>query len=312
MSLRALVITLLGIACGFLSAFGVMKMNNASESSAAAAAAPKVAIVVAKTAIERGMAITPESLEMRDWPEELLPSGSLTSMEQATGRVAGGKIVPGEPVLDAKLAAMGAHKGAGNLVTLGMRAYTIVTNNPASSVAGLILPSDRVDVILTVSSSSNDKTGGGTSSTLLQNVEILAIDKLLEAPERASSESLTSVTVLVTQRQASLLGLGQKMGTLTMSLRNPEDNNTAETAPVTLAELRVREEPAAKENFWTFASHLADAVQGLKFELPPTPPAEAAPALQDIARKQPVVKGIRTVRGSQSGMVSVWLDADGS
>jgi Flp pilus assembly protein CpaB len=146
-------------------------------------------------------------------------------------------------------------------------------------------------VILSIQTNVNDETGGGTSTTLLQNVEILAIDQQLEPPAaNVADPGLTTVTLLVTQRQASLLGLGMKAGVLSLALRNPEDGDMAETEPVTLSRLRFREEGPIQNA----ASKLAAAVVAALQKPIVTP-----------RKPRMTVSMIRTLRGSHAGVIAV-------
>jgi pilus assembly protein CpaB len=327
MNLRSVLIMVLGLGAGLLAAVGVLQSQR-SPMVLETEAAPTVQVLVVKTAVQRGHLLTEAHVELRDWPEELIPESAIREVQAAVGRIALSKLYPGEPLLEFKLAAEGATRGAGNLVRPGMRAYSIMATTPASSVAGLVLPGDHVDVVLSMQSNGRDDgSGGGSSTTLLQNVEILAIDQNLEASDNNHSDAkLSSVTLLVSQRQASLLALGQKAGTLTLSLRNPEDAETAETEPVTLAGLRFREErPAAPLEGEDAARPDGAAVAAI------APPAEAGAAVvaavQDAAVKdassaesaqpataeiavpsKPRLSSIRTLRGTQAGYVSVLLN----
>src|SRR5262249_20490015 len=130
--------------------------------------------------------------------------------------------------------------GVAASIPKGMRACTIQTPNVATGVAGLLQPGYKVDVILTVSGqAANDGTGGASTLTLLQNVEILAVDQRVEAPAdpKIGSKELRSVTLLVTPEQAAKLDLGQTKGTLHLSLRNPEDDANVSASRTTLTEI---------------------------------------------------------------------------
>jgi pilus assembly protein CpaB len=293
MSMRSILITCCGLASGIFAAVGVNQMQN-KKPDTQIVGPPLTKVLTVKSRIERGYAIKSDMVELKDWPVDLVPSTALQSLKEAEGRIALMALTPGEPIMQAKLAAPGASRGAGNLVQQGMRAYSILTTSAASSVAGLVLPGDHVDVVLSIQSSTADATGGGTSTTLLQNVEILAINHELEAPEDSRSDpKLTTVTLLVTQRQANLLGLGQKAGVLSLSLRNPEDEDVAQTDPVTLAEVRFREEPNLLQ---------AKGTDGGQ--------AETKLSATTTETKKPRTSSIRTMRGSQSGFVSVELGGD--
>ena len=84
-------------------------------------------------------------------------------------------------------------------------------------VAGFILPGNRVDVLLSLGEiSGTNETGGGSTITLLENIEILAVDQKMDAPSdnKVDTKDLRSVTLLVTPQQANRLDLGQNKGML--------------------------------------------------------------------------------------------------
>jgi pilus assembly protein CpaB len=166
----------------------------------------------------------------------MLPNGAVNTVEAAADRTAAGPIFAGEPILESKLAAKGSRGGMAWLIPQGMRAYTIQASRAASSVAGFILPGNKVDVLLNLRSNSNDENGGGRTITLLQAVEILAVDQNLDAPaeNKVNPKDLGSVTLLVAPDQAGKLDLGQNQGQLSLSLRNPEDAGAGPTASVTV------------------------------------------------------------------------------
>ncbi len=291
MSIRAILIILCGLASGLFAAAGVYQMQNRKPETKIVGP-PMAKVVVVNKKIERGSAITAEMVELKDWPEKMVPASTLLTIDEALGRYVLSPLMPGELLMQAKIAAPGATRGAGNLIQQGMRAYSILTTSAAASVAGLVLPGDHVDVILSIQSPTGDFTGGGTSTTLLQNLEILAINHELEAPENSSTDpKLTTVTLLVTQRQANLLGLGQKAGVLSLALRNPDDNEVADTEPVTLAEVRFREELNPTST---------DKADESKSPEPAVATVETAPSNDRMSM-------IRTLRGNQSGFVSVQL-----
>jgi Flp pilus assembly protein CpaB len=157
----------------------------------------------------------PESIKAQEPASSPKPSVSKSEDSQGAAARAVDRLVE-----QLKLSPKGQRRLA-SLVSEGMRAFTIKTN-VASGVAGFILPGNKVDVILTVDSSrlstvgSIDRTGGGSTTTLLQNVEILAVDQKVEAPaeNKVNSNDLRSVTLLVTPSQAAKLSLGQSKGDL--------------------------------------------------------------------------------------------------
>ena len=142
--------------------------------------------------------------------------------------------------MERKLGAKGETRGMWPDLVRGMRAVTILTQNVSSGVAGFIRPGDKVDVHLTVTSmASRDFPGGASSTLLLQNVKVLAVNQQvdLKTENKVDANLLRSVTLLVTPEQAVKLTLGQNKGTLHLALRNPEDRDPVKTRPITLAEL---------------------------------------------------------------------------
>ncbi len=264
-------------------------------------AAPRVetvSVVVASLNIPRGMLVSPDLIKTHDYPKDLVPIGAILNKDDAQDRSALTSMVTGEPLLESKLSPKG-QRGLASLVVGGMRAFTITTN-VASGVAGFILPGNKVDVLLTISNggASNDFTGGGSTTTLLQNVEILAVDQKVEAPadNKVDSTNLRSVTLLVTPGQAAKLSLGQSKGTLHLTLRNPNDQLAATVRPTTVNDIQFLAEAPVRpwdERAKDLLKSLGDALAKAR-PVPPPPPAEA-PAVPR--------KSIRTIRGSSEGLV---------
>jgi pilus assembly protein CpaB len=278
MNTRSLVVVGLALTCGASAAVGVGMLR---EKPLLAPKLATVTVMMAATELPRGTAITPEMLTAAEWPKEKVPAGVITSANEAVGRTVVIPLLQGEPVLGPKLADSDAGRGVAPLVTPGMRAFTVMTPTLASGVAGLVLPGNKVDLLWTATSNpgqQKDPTGGGTTVTLLQNVEILAVDQEIEAPSGQVRKELRSVTLLVTEPQAKKLSLAQSKGTLNLALRNDSDQTRAETPSVTLNDIRdVRDLPREEA-------------------APPQEPRPAPPP-------PPVRVRIRTLRGRHSGQV---------
>jgi pilus assembly protein CpaB len=304
MNPRSMIVIVLALICGTSAAWGVSRLRNRQV---VYRQPEKAMVLVAKVAMARGQTVTSEMVALREWPADLLPPGALSAANEAVDRAVLAPILSGEPILDGKLASRDSGRGLAALVPSGMRAYTIQTSRIASNVAGFILPSNRVDVLLTLRGGSNDVTGGGSSTTLLQAVEVLAVDQRLDAPaeNRVDPKQLSSVTLLVTPDQAALLDLGQNMGVLTLSLRNPEDLTEAETQPATLDILRfTQREPndirtSDRGQHWLSRSLTAMATAALAGY------AHGDVAAQGSDGDCPAARGsyleIRTLRGRRAG-----------
>ena len=115
----------------------------------------------------------------------------------------------------------------------------------------MIQPGNHVDVILTVSesiqASDKDITGGGSSTVLLQNIEVLAVDRQTDTPTDSKSpvqpksskdiKDTKSVTLLITPDQSAFLTLGQTKGVLHLSLRHPNDSIVTQGHTATMRQM---------------------------------------------------------------------------
>jgi pilus assembly protein CpaB len=294
--MRTVLVVLLAIVFGLSAAVGINSLKNQSSGDGG----DQVSVLVATTDIPRGRTITSDLIKVREYPKDLAPEGALKSKEEALERTALVPLAKDEMVLDAKLAARTAGRGIAPLVPDGMRACTI-TANITSGVAGFILPGNRVDVLLTVTPTAMqfDPTGGGSTTTLLQNVEILAVDQHVEAPnDNKADPNLRSVTLLVSQNQATKLVLGQNKGVLQLTLRNPGDKKPANTQPATMAQIQFMQEKPWDEQLKGVLEAAAKVLAQRR----------AAPEpIKPVAHVQlkPPPGLIHTLRGKESGRVYI-------
>ena len=234
MRLRTGLVALLTLIFGASAAFAVYLLAGRP---AAEAEVETVSVVVAKEQIQRGDTLQESLLEMKPWPKEFVPEGAMTTIEDAIGRTVWIPLVPNDPVVESKLATRDSGQGLASLIPPGMRAVTIQTSNIAMGVAGFIMPGNKVDVLWTASQiSRGDDTGGGSTITLLQNIEVLAVDQRLGVPQdnKVDIRETRTVTLLATPTEAAKLDLAQNRGTLRLSLRNPGDTSSEAVDMATL------------------------------------------------------------------------------
>src|SRR5271165_4901964 len=290
MSARSLLMVVLALVLGSSAAVGVSSIMQGAPRGAV------VPVVVAVVDLLRGGSITPEAVKIKEFPKDLIPAGALSKLEDAVNRGIFVPLTKGEPVLESKLAPKGAGRGLAALIPSGMRAYSVKVPDVAQGVAGFILPGNRVDVLLSLGETSGtNETGGGSTITLLQNVEILAVDQKIDAPSdnKVDTKDLRSVTLLVSPQQANQLDLGQNKGMLHLALRNLEDNKAALTKAATLLDLRFRPEKP-----WEWAKGALGWLDKA-FGQPPAPPLKAP--------EPPPTVQIRTIRGGHEGAVLIQI-----
>jgi pilus assembly protein CpaB len=299
-SIRTLLIVVLALVFGGSAAVGINKMRGPQT----VVAPETVAVVVAAVDIPPFTTVTAQMLKTQDFPKNLVPPGSLTSLEEAVDRVTHGPVGKDETILNSKLAVRGAGRGMAASIPIGKRAFTIQTPSISAGVAGFILPGNKVDVLLTVTRHGTNEIS--RTVTLLESVEIKAVDQRVEAPaeNKVDVKELRSVTLLVTPDQANWLTLAQKEGVLHLSLRNPQDKEPAKAHPVTLKDLGVVDEkpreavPAVEKVEKKKEEKAEDLVIAPTVVKPPPAP------------KPPPPVRIRTLRGSHEGRILITPEQD--
>lgn len=248
MRTSSIITLLVAVSLGLLAVFAL------NRQSAAPVPVTTVDVVAAKSDIPRGMVLTSVMLEIRKVSKEAVTEGAITQIAAAEDRMLLDGLSKGEVVYEKRLAPKG-QRGVATQIKEGMRAYTIETPRDSNSVSGLLMPGNHVDVILNLTAPLSDEwaktTGGGTTLTLLQNIEVLAVDNRYDAAAapsatgtgigaaaQAKALDYKAVTLLVTPEQASMLTLGQSRGTLHLSLRNPNDTTLLETPPTLLRDIQ--------------------------------------------------------------------------
>ena len=239
-------------------------------------------VVVALVEISVGSKVTPAMLRTLDWPTGALPPGAFGETKLIEGRITRANISMGEPVLESKLAPVGATGGLSSIVADGKRAMTVRVNDVVG-VAGFALPGNFVDILVNTQDDRAKLTGGGElaiSKIVLERILVLAVAQESSRDDN-KPKVVNAVTLELTPDQVEKLDLARSVGTLSLVLRNQIDPSPVNT------------EGATKES-----------LLGLKPLNPVAPPRTAAPAApRAVARPAPpppptdsvkVIKGMDT------------------
>lgn len=187
--------------------------------------APKTEVLVARTDLPAGSFVTEQNLRWQTWPDDNLPENYLVKgqVEQKTfyGAVVRRSIPTGQPVIATLMVKPGDRSFLAAVLKPGYRAYSIKVNE-TSSIAGLVFPGDRVDLLLTHKVDSNG-TAIQVTETVMTNLRILAIDQALDNQTGQPRVGKT-VTFEVTPKNAEVLAVADDLGRLTLSLRSLASN----------------------------------------------------------------------------------------
>jgi len=208
----------LAVVCGIVAVmfFNRWQSNRAPENAVILQdTMPVTEIVVAAKDLDIGSRLTSESLVLARWPKANIPPGSFEEVNDLAGRVAVSKLVAGEPVLAAELAAPGSGAGLVALIPPGMRAMSIRVDE-VIGVAGFILPNTYVDII----GVEAHKDGTKTAKTVLEKIQVLAIAQETFT-EEGKAKIVKTVTLQVEAEQTKKLALQTHKGAIHLVLRNP-------------------------------------------------------------------------------------------
>ncbi len=201
---------------------------------------PITTVVVAAAKLEFGTGILREHLREVDWPAGAVPQGSFRTIEDVISeddvRVALRSIEINEPILPSKVSGLGGRASLSTLISRGMRATTIRVND-VNGVAGFVLPGDRVDILLTRERSTAQDL---STDVLLQNVRVLGIDQDAN-DNREQPAVVKAVTLEVTTEQAQKLTLAQRLGVLSLALRNIANTEAEKSETITSRDLLIGE-----------------------------------------------------------------------
>ena len=188
---------------------------------------PVSEIVVAAVDIPVGSRLNETSLALAAWPEANIPKGAFTDLAELTDRIAVSKLVAGEPLLAAELAAPGSGAGLVAMIEQGMRAMSIKVDE-VTGVGGFILPNTFVDII-GVEKLKNDRR---KVDTILRRIKVLAIAQETFT-EEGKAKVVRTVTLELKPEQAETLALHahNPQGSVHLILRNPLEEIAEEPPP---------------------------------------------------------------------------------
>lgn len=147
--------------------------------------------------------------------------------EDFFGSVVREPILAGEPIVMRKIVRAGDSGYLAAALEPGMRAMAIrVTVETAAG--GFILPGDRVDVLLTremtqTATSEAVPTSRFVSSTVMQNVKVLAVDQSTRAGDEEQAVVGATATLALRPSDAEALALAKSEGELSLVLRSYAD-----------------------------------------------------------------------------------------
>ena len=217
------------------------------------------AVLVAKDTIPANTKITAGMFDTTSVPQSIAVVNPVSDETAVIGKVTRGEILKGQQLsFDAIGITVAKSDGLAFSITQGMRGFAVPVG-AAQIVAGLIIPDDRVDVVVTYSENRGGTAGGDNAvtrvETVLQNVRVLALAQTtvenqptLNAQGTPIAQDPTktlgmrpedtkpdpgagTATLELTPDQVQLLTAAQAKGTLSLALRGVGDDKTTDMKP---------------------------------------------------------------------------------
>jgi pilus assembly protein CpaB len=188
-------------------------------------------VVTATSDIQVGSVIRNSDVDLLSAPGNVNPKVLFTDFESVTGKLSRRMIRKGEAIRTVDLYEEG--ESLSSLIPPGYRAMSIPVTT-SSTMAKLVNPGNRVDVLLTYKAGMDDYT----TITLVKNAKVIDVAK----PSETGSDVRLSITLAVTPEGAKTLAYAMEKGDLKISVYSLEDSEKdQEEKFFTLKELFFRE-----------------------------------------------------------------------
>ncbi|HEY4135028.1 MAG TPA: Flp pilus assembly protein CpaB [Alphaproteobacteria bacterium] len=316
MSLRnvlLLVFALVAAAGTALVARGWMNSERAALAAhqKPAATEPTQYVLVAKTNLPVGRFVKAEDFTWQGWPEGSLAASYLVKDKRApdelVGAVLRASLLAGEPVTDARLVKPGERGFMAAVLQPGMRALSLSVD-ATTGIAGFVFPGDRVDLLVTHSIAIDDgskRKSGLATETVVKDLRVLATDQKIDDYDNKPQLAKT-VTFEATPKQAEIIRVVSRIGSLSLTLRSLADDEAQGEMPTPEADALVAsiEEGDTSDEAAAQAAMLPPAMAR-----PPQPSAPKSPPEGRFTVDSEVSRLLGGLEGGRAQMVVVMRGA---
>lgn len=229
MKFKSVVLLAVAVGCGLVAMLGVQQVLSSGNETVDEVGR----VLVANAEIPLGTPLTEENTAFKEMPAAAIPEGAVTKPEEFEERAMNARAVPGEIIMAAKLGEKGVF-GASNDIPTGFRVVTVSVNQTKTH-SGLILPSDRVDVLVTYKSKVQGLGMVSKTKTVLEYIKVFATDSLRHGDVAGNENKeihAKNISLLVTPDQANLLNFAENKGELHLSLRHKNDDAPANAVTI--------------------------------------------------------------------------------
>ena len=290
---KSIVLLALALGCGLVASIGISQVME-RRNQASTTPGETEAIFVALQDINPNDPITAQNVKIEEWPKSKVQAGAITRIEEYENKRARQKIFLGEPILAGKIIDANELNTASGKIPKGYRVVAVRVD-AVSGGANLILPGDRVDVIVFLNKNSSQGIEETKTQTILQDIKVFAVDTVFQRNpgEEEPAIAAKTISLLVTPDQAENVTLASELGTIRFVLRYDQDDAVVATDGASTndvfgssgadrnAEQATKAQPSAQPAAATSAGHgfnsLLDMIKHQREKTKPAAPVQASP-----------------------------------
>jgi len=199
--------------CGTVAAIMASQWLKAQANSQGTGTTAEV--FVATVAIDIGEEITPEKIQLEQWPADKIPQGSTNDLTVLEGKYARQPFYVGEAIMPVKLMDENWSTVPRNYRVVAMKAADV-------SIANLVQPGDRVDVMAYFNRS--ELIPRSMTKTVLKGIRVYALDG--DTERRIGDErpkQLRNIQLLIHENDAEAWTYANELGKIRLSLGSDAD-----------------------------------------------------------------------------------------
>ena len=233
---KSILLLTLALGCGLVASIGISQVMDRTK-AAPSTSGETEAIIVALTDINPHDLITPQQIKLEEWPKDRIPAGAIRKLEDLQGKRSRQKLYKDEPILTAKLMGSDEREGAAGLIPKGYRVVSVRVD-AVTGASSLILPGDRVDVLVYFRRDASNNINETVTKTILQDVKVFAVDTVVDRKNgEEQTISAKTVSLLVTLDQAERITTATETGQIRLVMRSPSDDTEAVSGGTTMGDL---------------------------------------------------------------------------
>jgi len=207
---QSLILLVVAVGCGLVAMLGVKQVISRQPTDSV----ETVQVLSAIVEIQPGTPLDDMNTKFVEMAVTSVPEGAVTDIKEIDQRYLKVPVMAGDWILQTKLT---ESRGAEASIPDGMGIVTIPVD-ATTSHSGMLLPGNRIDLLLTYGDSSSGECIQKTI-TVLEFVEVFAVDNRVYGIDKSGDAQAKNITLLVAPEQGKAVTLAGKVGTLSTMMR---------------------------------------------------------------------------------------------